>query len=128
MFSKLINNLQGKSSEAPIETRRRHERRSCDHGVTIIGERMYPLVDWSVGGIQIAGDERLFGVNQTMDVVMKFRMNGEVIDVPHQARVVRKTKNKVAFEFLPLTQMVRTKFQTIVDDFMAREFADSQLV
>lgn len=111
-----------------MPARRKHERRDCDEGVTIIGERMYPLVDWSMGGMQISGDERLFGVDQQIDLVMKFRVHDSVVDVPHRARVVRKAKNKIAFEFLPLTRNVKNKFQSVIDDFVARQFVESQLV
>lgn len=128
MFTKILNNMTGNGDVPMPVSKRKHPRRSCDQCVTVIGERMYPLVDWSMGGIQITGDERLFGVSQQIDIVLKFRTEDRIIDVPHKARVVRKTKNRVAFEFLPLTQNVKRKFQSIIDDFTTREFVESQMV
>ena len=51
----------------------------------------------------------------------------DCLDVPHRARVVRKSRDRVAFEFMPLTEQIRKSFQNVIDDFVAGQFADSQL-
>ena len=40
--------------------------------------------------------------------------------------IIRKAQNGIALQFMPLTQAIRNQFQTVVDDFVVREFADSQ--
>lgn len=120
--------LQTDSAKTDAQTRRSHERRKCDQCVSIIDGKMYPVVDWSMGGFQITGDEKNFGLNQDLDITLKFRLNNSILDVPHQARVVRKSKGKIAFEFAPLTRNTRHSFQAVIDDFVARQFADSQIV
>jgi hypothetical protein len=48
--------------------------------------------------------------------------------VEHTGRVVRKTNGKVALEFKPLPQTISSRFQQVVDDYIAGQFASSQIV
>ena len=128
MFETLLSSLNAQSGNDLHATRRRYGRRGCDRCVSVIGEKTYPVVDWSPGGLLIYGDGREFSVDGELDVVMKFRLRNDVVDVPHKARVVRKSKNKIAFEFLPLTKQIVNRFQSVVDDYVAGRFADSQLM
>ena len=66
------------------------------------------------------------GVDDVLDVTMKCKLSEDVIDLPHQARVVRKTPHGVGFEFTPLTDNVRKGFQNVVDDYVSSKFAESQ--
>ena len=75
----------------------------------------------------IYGDSRPFGINDEIAVTLKFRLRNEVIDVLHKAKVIRKSYDKVAFKFAPLTQQIKKSFQAVVDDYLAAEFADSHL-
>jgi hypothetical protein len=128
MFESLISKLKGEPESSREEmVRRKHERRSADHCVGVIDGKTYPVENWSPGGVLIYGDSRPFALNDEVDVTIKFRLRSDVIDVPHTAKVVRKSYDKVAFEFAPLTQQIKKSFQAVVDDFVAAEFADSQL-
>lgn len=128
MFGTFFTALLRDPTEDDGASRRRSERRSCDRCVSVIGGKTYPVENWSLGGLQIYGDPRPFGVNEEIDVTMKFKLRNDIIAVPHKARVVRKAHDKVAFEFLPISRQIRNRFQSVVDDFVATEFADSQLV
>jgi hypothetical protein len=129
MFESLISKLKGEPSAAVDDaTRRRHARREADHCVGVIEGKTYPVENWSPGGVLIYGDSRPFALNDEVDVTIKFRLRSDVIDVPHTAKVIRKSHDKVAFEFAPLTQQIKKSFQSVVDDYLAAEFADSQLV
>ena len=57
---------------------------------------------------------------------MKFRLTGKIVDIPHRGRVVRKTRDRLAIQFEPLTRDITQKFKQVVDDFVTREFAESQ--
>lgn len=107
--------------------RRRHPRRENDRCVSMIGSKMYPVEDWSFGGMKIVGDGRIFSNDQELPVTLKFKLRGDVIDVNHRARVVRRTPDAIAFEFLPLPQGTRTRFQQVIDDAVSRQFAESQM-
>ena len=106
--------------------RRHYARRDCDHCVTLIGEKTYPVENWSPGGAQILADERAFGIGEEVAVTLRFRLSQQVIDVPHFARIVRKSRGKIAFEFSPLTQQIRNSFQSVIEDYVTSRFAASQ--
>ncbi|MCB9982442.1 MAG: PilZ domain-containing protein [Rhodospirillales bacterium] len=126
MFSRLFSLLKADNNNEPATVRRRHTRRDCDRCVTVIDGQTYPVENWSLGGVLIHSDERKFGLDDVINMTMRFKLRDEVVDVPHTARVVRKTKNKVAFQFKPLTQQIRSNFQNVVDDHVASQFAASQ--
>lgn len=109
-------------------SRRRHMRRDRDRCVSMVDGNMFPVLDWSLGGAQIACDEKRFGIGDEVTLALKFELRDDIIDVPHKAHVVRKGRGRVAFEFEPLSKDIRALFQTVMDDFMAREFAESQTV
>jgi hypothetical protein len=128
MFNNFFSNFLGKSDAQDDQaSRRRYERRGTDRCVSVINGKTYPVENWSLGGLLVYGDPRPFGVENEIDVTLKFKMRNDIMDVPHKARVVRKSHDKIAFEFLPLTSQIRNRFQTVIDDYMAAEFADSQL-
>lgn len=127
MFGNMLASFKGEKTLPFDPARRRYARRSCDKCVTMIDNKIYPVVDWSVGGVQISCDERVYGIGQEIDLALKFRLRDDVIDIPHKGRVVRKSTSRVALEFLPQTKEIRDRFQNIVDDYVSREFADSQL-
>ena len=128
MLISFISRLMGESAEeASGMVRRRHDRRTYDHCVGVIAGKTYPVENWSPGGLMIYGDSRSFSINEEVDVNIKFRLRNEVVDIPHKAKVVRKSHDKVAFQFLPLTAQIKRSFQSVVDDYLAGEFADSQV-
>jgi hypothetical protein len=128
MLGTFFSTLLRESADDSAASRRRFDRRSCDRCVSVIGGRIYPVDNWSLGGLQIYGDPRPFGINEEIDVTLKFKLRSNIVAVPNKARVVRKAHDRVAFEFLPISHQIRKRFQSVVDDFVATEFADSQLV
>ena len=127
MFSSLLAAVKTQPKNDQIISKRRHPRRRSDKCVSMINGRMYPVENWSVGGVLIQGDSRPFGVDNEIDVVLKFKLRDQMIDVPHRARVIRKSKDKVAFEFLPISAQIKNKFQSVIDDYVTGQFADSQI-
>ena len=125
---KFLNLAKGQNYNNSERTRRRHARRDCDQCITVVDGKPYPVVDWSMGGLQIVGDDRRFGVNEEHDVTMKFKLSNTLIEVPHRAKVVRKSRERIAFQFTPLTDKTLNAFKNVIDDYAAREFADSQAV
>ncbi len=74
----------------------------------------------------ISADERLFAKDQKCVFTLKFKLRNEIIEVDHEARVVRKSPHKVAFEFIALTKKVQSEFQKVIDDYVSQRFAESQ--
>lgn len=127
MFAHLLSALQTKQDNDQIITRRQFTRRETDRCVSVINGHTYPVENWSMGGLLVYGDSRLFGIDNEMDVTLKFKLRNEVINVLHKARVVRKSREKIAFEFFPLPKDVKRKLQNVVDDVVTGNFVDSQL-
>ncbi|NCT40933.1 MAG: PilZ domain-containing protein [Alphaproteobacteria bacterium] len=127
MFETLFSGLKAENTNEQYSTRRRFSRRSCDNSAVVIDGQIYPVENWSMGGVAVNGDSRGFGVNTTVDVTMKFKLSNDVIDLPHTARVVRKSNDRIAFEFDPLSDTMRKGLQLVVDDYVSSKFAESQL-
>ena len=130
MFGKLFSSSPEVEEEITRENKsqRIHPRRGGDKCVTLIDGKMYPIENWSSGGMLIAADERLFAVEQDCDVTLKFKLRDEMIDIPHKATVVRKSANKIGMQFAPLNKKIHSEFQKVVDDFVSQRFVDSQSV
>ncbi len=128
MFEKIMNTfrLREKVANDDNPSRRRFTRRSCDTCVGVVNGKTYPVQDWSLGGVLLQAGAEDFGVEDEHNVILKFKLRDEMIDVPHSAQVIRKSANSVALEFRPLTKAVRDSFQNVVDDYVASQFADTQ--
>lgn len=106
--------------------KRQYPRRADDRCVSIINGQMFPVENWSAGGLQIIADDRLFALNQDCVFTLKFKLQNEIMEIDHKAKVVRKSPQKVALQFLPLTKKAKEEFQKVVDDYVSQRFADSQ--
>lgn len=126
MFGRLFSNLQPDNHNKSVTSRRRYARRSCDQCVTIINEKTYPVDNWSMGGLLMYGDGRIFAVNDEIDVTLRFKLQDRVLDIPNKARVVRKHDDKVAFQFTALPKKIKDSLQSVVDDYASARFAEGQ--
>lgn len=106
--------------------RRLYERRVTDTCVTQVGDDMYPVENWSQGGVLLGGEGKYLGFHQLYDLTLRFKLHDRILNIKHQARVVRKAGNKTAFQFLPLSQDIRNGFRQVIDDMVASQFAGSQ--
>ncbi|MDH5722954.1 MAG: PilZ domain-containing protein [Alphaproteobacteria bacterium] len=127
MFGKLFSSSPEVEKEITRQNKsqRTHPRRAGDKCVTLIDGKMYPIENWSNGGMLIAADERLFAIEQDCDVTLKFKLRNEMINIPHKAKVVRKSSNKIGMQFAPINKKIQSEFQKVVDDFVSQRFADS---
>lgn len=127
MFRNILSTLTKDDAKEAPKISRRHSRRNGDKCVSLIDGKMYPIENWSAGGMLIAADDRLFAVDQDCEVTLKFKLREDMLDIAHKGKVVRKANNKVAISFAPLNKKVNAAFQQVVDDFVARNFTDSQV-
>lgn len=127
MFDILLSSLRNLGGANDAASKRRFARRDNDHCVSMIGEKIYPVENWSLGGFLIYADSKRFALKDEIDVTLKFKLQNTVMDLQHKAKVVRKTYDHVAFEFEPLSQTIKKGFQSVIDDFVTAEFANSQL-
>jgi PilZ domain len=110
-----------------IDMRRASPRRSADNCITVIDGKAYPVHNWSDGGMLIQADERLFSTSAPVEMTIKFRLSNRLMDIAQRAKVVRKTRDRLAVQFEPLSREVTQKFQQVVDDYVTREFVESQM-
>ena len=126
MLQTLLSTLRNSTSNDQTPTRRAHARRACDRCISVIMGRSFPVTNWSPGGVLITADDRLFTTGQDIEVKLKFKLRNTIIDIDHRGHVLRKGNGQVVVQFEPLTQTIRRMFQQVVDDYVAREFANSQ--
>ncbi|MFA5592588.1 MAG: PilZ domain-containing protein [Micavibrio sp.] len=122
-----MDNFMNEPVNDTVDSRRRSPRRAADNCVSFINGKAYPVHNWSDGGMLVHADERLFAPNAPVDITLKFRLSGRIVDVPHHGKVIRKMRDRLAIQFEPLTRDVSRKFQEVIDDYVTREFAESQL-
>ena len=127
MFGTLFASLRADNNNEAPAYRRKHSRRDCDQCIIKIDGKAYPVEDWSLGGFAIKTDGRVFSSAEPLDMTLKFKLSNKIIDIAHKAKIVRKGRNKVAFEFTPITRGVRGQLQSVVDDYVASQFARSQM-
>ena len=127
MITDILNGLKIAASNDDFDSRRSHERREIDSCIAVIDGMSYPVENWSQGGILLHGDDRIFGLDDVKDITIKFKVAEKVMNVSHRGRILRKSSNKFAMQFAPLTQEIDKQFQHVLDDHMAKEFVNSQI-
>lgn len=127
MFGSLFTNLRANNNNEPQHTKRRYSRRYCDKCVAVIDGSTYPVENWSMGGLMVLGDPRPFGVDNNVDINIKFKTSNDVISVVHRGRVVRKTNEKIALEFSPINRKIKSSLQSVINDFVSARVANPKM-
>lgn len=125
MDNNFVDASNDSSDNSDMETRRRSPRRSADNCISVIDGKAYPVHNWSDGGMLVHADDRMFSLSAPVEVTMKFRLSGRIMDIPHRGRIVRKMRDRLAIQFEPLSRDIVNKFQQVIDDYVTREFAES---
>lgn len=126
MLSAILNKMRSTVSNDDAANRRASPRRVMDQCVGVVDGKTYPIVDWSNGGVLMTGDGKTIGLDEAKDITLKFKLSDSVVAVKHTGKIIRKTKDKFAIRFEPLTRDVAHQFQQVIDDYVTREFAGSQ--
>lgn len=130
MFSRLFSRLEERASNdglaSPMESRRKDPRRENDRCVIDIDGQIFPVDNWSYGGILLHADERMFTEGENIDFTLKFKLSDAVMALDHHGFVLRKQPGKTVIKFDKPTPGLMRSFQQIVDDTAAQEFANSQ--
>lgn len=126
MLTDILSKLNLSASNDDVNSKRAHERRKMDSCIGVIDGKAYPIENWSNGGVLLHGDDRVFSIDDTKSITMKFKIADRVMDVSHMGRILRKGRDKFVLQFSPLTQEVDRKFKQVVDDYVTQEFISSQ--
>ncbi|MEM9470100.1 MAG: PilZ domain-containing protein [Pseudomonadota bacterium] len=127
MIENILDNLRISASNDDFDSRRVHERRHSDSCIAVIDGQSFHVENWSQGGVLVKGDTRPFAVDEIKDLTIKFKTVDKVVNIEHRGRVLRKGVEQFVIQFSPLTYDVDRKFQQVIDDHMANEFANSHM-
>jgi len=119
--------MQSRATNDDFDSRRKSPRRAADNCITVIDGKAYPVHNWSDGGLLIQADDRMFTQNAPVEVTMKFRLSNRMMDIAQRGRVIRKTRDRLAIQFDTVQRETSNKFKQVIDDYVTREFMESQL-
>jgi hypothetical protein len=128
MLKAFMNTLRGEHRPRTAKASRAYPRRAGDCCVALVNGKMHPVENWSIGGILFTADDRLFGLDDSCDVTLKFKLRDDLVDVTHSGKIIRKSDKKVALQFAPMTKKNQVLLLQVVDDFVSQRFADSQQI
>lgn len=113
-----------------LNTRRKFPRYTGVHAEVVLGDRIYRVQDWSMGGLsfETSADDKI-GMGDTGKVTLKFHFPHDTISIQHPVRIVREMKNGLAAEFVPpiSTEDIRRQFEQVLDSLHAQNFLESQV-
>ncbi|MAH05176.1 MAG: pilus assembly protein PilZ [Alphaproteobacteria bacterium] len=109
-----------------VAQRRAYPRRENDKCVSVIDDHFMPIENWSMSGVLLNGDDRLYNVGDNIDMLLKYKTSKGIVEVQQNAHVVRKGNERIALEFSPLNRQAFQDFQRVIDDDAASQFAASQ--
>jgi hypothetical protein len=116
-FATILTRMRTTISNDDQGNKRRHPRRRTDQCVGIVNGKTFPVEDWSIGGVLLSGDDRVFTLNDNTDITLKFAFKNDIKTVTHSGRIVRKMKDRFAIEFSPLTPDVSKNFQDVISEY-----------
>lgn len=106
--------------------KRMHERRDMDGCICVFDGKPLPVENWSLGGALLRADGRLFAEGQNIDITLRFKIRDHVINISHQALIIRRSREHIAIRFFPLKAAIKKTMQNVIDHMLANEFANSQ--
>lgn len=95
--------------------RRRFPRRNNDVCMVNVDGHPFPVVDWSLCGVLFEGDDRLFSAGQTVQMVLRFKVNDTIEDVKIIGEIVRKNARYVATQFKQIPSKVEQALHRVID-------------
>ena len=125
MFSRFFS-AKPKQQDDSQNSKRQFVRRHTDRCVAMIDGQIYPVENWSLGGILISADSRTFGMGDNIETTLKFMLRQQPVDVSGKARIVRKGNGNAALEFIENVEEIRKSLQQVIDDIVSERFVESQ--
>ncbi|MEC7576846.1 MAG: PilZ domain-containing protein, partial [Pseudomonadota bacterium] len=99
-----------------VAQRRAYPRRENDKCVSVINDHFMPIENWSMSGVLLNGDDRLYNVGDNIEMLLKYKTSKGIVEVQQNAHVVRKGNERIALEFSPLNRQAFQDFQRVIDD------------
>ncbi len=124
----MATNMSKKTKQEQVHTLRASNRLASMRAVCMIESTNYPIVDWSMGGVQIIADPRMFSQNQELEIILKFKLHHSILEIPCKGKIVRKATDRLGLKFESFDKDIHQLFLKVVDDYVANEFAESQTI
>ncbi|MEM7694605.1 MAG: PilZ domain-containing protein [Pseudomonadota bacterium] len=86
--------------------KRRHQRIEGG-GTVMIGNDLFPLLDWSMGGIAISSDLQLFRIGDQKSLELELDMGDYAVNLDLDAEVVNRSADRTGLKFLAPTERQR---------------------
>lgn len=127
MLKRWIENIKFTASNDDTDVRRKNTRRKTDTAVAVINNCTFSVENWSRGGMLLVSRNNRLEPQQDINATLKFKIGDHVMEMEQQGTVVRTGFNSYAVQFKKLSDQTASGFQHIIDDAVAREFAESQI-
>src|ERR1035441_151361 len=109
------------ASPKDSKTRRAYVRYNTDRGVATIQGRTFRVMNWRFGGIAIVSKDAIFLEGQPFAITLKFKLIKSEIEIALPGTVLRSYNQITAFRFAPINQMIKSRFQKVIDDERERQ-------
>jgi len=127
MKHNILKSHQDSTKEIFFSDEKRSDFRwSINQCTCSINGHIYTILDWSMSGIQIDTSNFPYKLQDSIDLILKFRLSISVLKIPCRAKVVRKNSNHVGLKFETTSKYRREELFRVVDYNVANEFALSQ--
>lgn len=93
--------------------RKRRAVRIEGGGTVMIGEDLFPLIDWSTGGIAIASDNQLYRIGDRKKLEIELDLEDYAVNVDIEAEVVNRSSDRTGFEFINPTDRQRQLLRSL---------------
>ncbi len=104
-------NVRDQLEEAGARMRR--AQRIEGGGTVMIGDALFPLVDWSTGGIAIASDGQRFRVGDRAQLELELDLGDYAVNLDLEGEVMNRTPERTGWRFITPTERQREVLRSI---------------
>jgi hypothetical protein len=96
------------------QQRRAYPRRDHDICMVNVDGKPCPVLDWSQSGVLFETDTRAFEQGQTVNMILRFKLDNMVEDVKVTGEIVRKNTRALAVSFTETPKPTMQTFEKII--------------
>lgn len=121
MQKSLNQKLYGLVNRAKGKNRRQHERMTEGCCVAVLDGRMVPVENWSLGGMLVQADDRLYKKGQNVELMLRFYTGTRIVNIPAGAIVARKVPSRLGLQFKDLSDHAYTQIKNVLHSYRGAE-------
>jgi len=122
-LASILTLLKSKNIESD-SSQNRAVRRSGGQSTVFVNGQEFPIENWSQSGLLFAANsDEPFKVGENIDVLIKFNLPYNILNIKHTGCVVRKDQTgEIAAQFQPMSSDIKRKFDRVIDSIIAEGF------